>query len=229
MKVFAYCRVSSESQATDDKDGLRRQREAITNSAASNGMTVDHWYEDAGVSGTRQWFERPAFREMCEVMKPGDVLYVEDLDRLSRKTMAALIIFDHLEHLQVRLFTASSGKIDNDPMATFMREIVSATASYVRYMLVTRLKAAKVALRAKGRRTDGRLPYGSCKDLDQRAMELRGIAMMVQMRDAGAQLSEIASALDAAGIKPRESQKWAATTISEIVRRAKKAQRAQAA
>jgi Resolvase, N terminal domain len=46
-KAFIYCRVSSPGQRSDARDGLPRQREAITKYAVANGIRVVEWFEDA--------------------------------------------------------------------------------------------------------------------------------------------------------------------------------------
>jgi DNA invertase Pin-like site-specific DNA recombinase len=62
--VIGYARVSTESQAVEDKSSLADQRAAISALAARLGRTLDpaHVFEDAGASG--QTADRPGFMRL---------------------------------------------------------------------------------------------------------------------------------------------------------------------
>src|ERR1700693_6439656 len=79
-KAFGYLRVSGKSQVAGD--GFPRQKKAIKEWAAANGVTIVRWFEEKGVTGSL--LERPALSEMMIALMSNGVQFVvvEKLDRL---------------------------------------------------------------------------------------------------------------------------------------------------
>src|SRR5690348_10447545 len=85
--AVGYCRVSTESQAREDRTSLADQRDAVEALATRIGraLTSDSWFVDAGVSGADAE-GRSAFMRLvayCEahrrpVRSPGYVLVLND-------------------------------------------------------------------------------------------------------------------------------------------------------
>jgi DNA invertase Pin-like site-specific DNA recombinase len=214
-KTYAYLRVSGDSQAAEDKNGVQRQEDACNRLAGLLGRTVDRFYRDLGVSGTLHWADRPAFREMRAQMQAGDVLLCEDLDRIGRDLMQIMIVMTDMEQIGVTVYTANQNELKSDPTSKFMRHVIGATAEYVKMVVVQRLNVAKAAAKAKGKRVDGRKRYGSY------AHEQAGLRMILDMSERGSTLQEICDALYAAGIRPRGSAKsqparWALSSIRKV-------------
>ena len=69
--TYGYIRVSTVAQHDD------RQRIAM----AEYGVTADHLFVDKQ-SGKN--FDRPAYMDMMAVLKPGDTVVVQSIDRLGR-------------------------------------------------------------------------------------------------------------------------------------------------
>ena len=61
MNVIAYIRVSTDGQVGEDKFGLERQEEIISDYCLKNDMTIVKWFRDEGESGAK---ERPGFDEI---------------------------------------------------------------------------------------------------------------------------------------------------------------------
>ncbi|ACA21127.1 Resolvase domain [Methylobacterium sp. 4-46] len=79
MHVRAYLRASTDEQ---DAQRARGQLEAF---AAERGLRIAAWYAETE-SGAR--LERPALFRLLSDAHPGDVLLIEQVDRLSRLTVA---------------------------------------------------------------------------------------------------------------------------------------------
>src|SRR5271167_3787443 len=81
--VVAYCRVSTEEQATSGL-GLAAQEAAIRGECERRGMPVVALHTDAGMSGKS--LVRPALSEALADLEGGrgSVLMVAKLDRLTR-------------------------------------------------------------------------------------------------------------------------------------------------
>jgi DNA invertase Pin-like site-specific DNA recombinase len=84
----AYLRAS-----TDDQDA-NRAREQLTAFAAERGLVIAAWYVE-NESGTR--LDRPELFRLLADAQPGDILLVEQVDRLSRLTA------QDWEHLKTEL------------------------------------------------------------------------------------------------------------------------------
>ena len=224
--TWIYLRVSGESQAAEGKDGVNRQKEACEAVAKALEATDIEYVYDLGVSGKTPGHQRPGFLAMRRKMKRGDVLIAENLDRIGRDTIVTLVIMDDLEELGVTVYTSRGEQLRNDGESKFMREIIAATASYNRYMLVARMATAKINLKAKDstRKTDGRYPYGHHPQFPYEAEGLRIIMAMAAER---ATLKAIADALWDAKIPPRgkvsekglQMSRWSLRTLWSIVQR----------
>lgn len=62
IDTVAYCRVSTEEQARDDRASMQQQREACLALATRLGRQVSTWFEDPGASGGTA--KRPGFQAM---------------------------------------------------------------------------------------------------------------------------------------------------------------------
>lgn len=82
-KVMAYCRVSTEEQASSGL-GMAAQLAAIEGEALKRGWVVE-WHCDDGFSAKD--LRRPALARLLFDISAGDVLVVAKLDRLSRSLM----------------------------------------------------------------------------------------------------------------------------------------------
>ena len=124
MKKYGYIRVS----ATDQKEN--RQLDAM----AALGILKTHIYIDKQ-SGAN--FDRPSYRRLLKKLKPGDLLYIESIDRLGR---------DHYREIQEqwRILTKDKGvdivvldmplldtRREKDLMGTFVADLVLQILSFL--------------------------------------------------------------------------------------------------
>lgn len=77
-RVFAYCRVSTLEQTTENQ---RREIEAAGFAVKPQRLIEEH------ISGSVAASERPGFASLIDRMENGDVLIVTKLDRLGRNAM----------------------------------------------------------------------------------------------------------------------------------------------
>ena len=87
-RAFGYVRVSSASQAADDRDGIPRQKETIRRWATANGVRIVEWFTDA-YSGAKELEDRTQFQRMLLALHGDSVklVVIEKLDRLARDLM----------------------------------------------------------------------------------------------------------------------------------------------
>ena len=214
-RTWAYLRVSGESQATEDKDGLLRQRLACEAEAARRGWRIARIFEDRGVSGTHELANRPALRDLRFVARRGDVVLVEKADRLARDLAVFCMIRKDLTDLGVQIISADGSRDLGDPTPTekMITDIMAVIAEYERSVIVGRMTAAKRRKREQGIRVDGPKPYGTHPGEDV------AVSMIRELAGQGMTLASIASRLEEMGIRPRRSASWPLTTISKIARR----------
>ena len=90
-----YVRLSRD----DDKKNyasIKHQKLIITQYAAEQGIVIDRWYEDDGVSG--YIFDRPEFKQMMEDLdKDIERVFVKDFSRLGRHNAKVLLLLDEFQ------------------------------------------------------------------------------------------------------------------------------------
>src|SRR5260370_292909 len=97
IKAFAYLRVSGKGQL--DGDGFTRQRAAIESYAKAHGIKIVRFFEELGVSGTKDMDARPALQETLVALLSNGVktVLIEKLDRLARDLMVQEAIIKDLK------------------------------------------------------------------------------------------------------------------------------------
>jgi len=216
-RAFGYCRVSSAGQASDDRDGIPRQKESIRKYAAANDIRIVQWFEDA-FTGTRELDHRPALQAMLSALDGNDVklVVIEKLDRLARDLMIQESILKDLQRNGFELVsTLEPDLCSKDPTRVLMRQILGAFAEYEAKMIVLKLRGARQRARAKDpTRHEGRKCFG------QHAGEAETVERIFTLRDSGHNLTQIAAQLMAESLPTRDGGVWRGSQISRILRRA---------
>lgn len=216
MTAYAYLRVSTDQQA-ESKLGLLAQRDAC-----ERAYTIAAVYSDEGVSGKTGLDRRPALLEAISELGKGDLLVVAKRDRLGRDPMVVAMIEAAVKRKGARIISvAGEGTESDSPTDILMRRMVDAFAEYERLIIAARTKAALQAKKSRGERV-GSLPYGYKLDGDGKTLvedeqEQQAIKLINELHARGLSLRNIASRLEAIGLKPR-GDKWHAQTISNILK-----------
>lgn len=92
MTVYAYLRVSTGKQDVDN------QRFEIENYAKRNGLKIDEWRADNGISGTVDYRKRK-IGTIIDECKEGDIIIISEISRLGRKL---LMIMEELNKIMQR-------------------------------------------------------------------------------------------------------------------------------
>ncbi|KWA45806.1 resolvase [Burkholderia multivorans] len=146
-RVFAYCRVSTLDQTTENQ---RREIEAA-------GFSIDkRRIIEESISGSVAASERPGFVRLLDRLEAGDVLVVTKLDRLGRNAMDVRATVERLAALGVRVHCLALGGVNLTSAAGKMTMgVISAVAEFERDLLIERTQAginrAKAAGKAFGR------------------------------------------------------------------------------
>jgi len=139
-RLFAYCRVSTDGQTTDNQAG----------EIAAAGFAVDPKRVICEtVSGSQAAQLRPGFAKLLERLESGDVLVVTKLDRLGRSAVDVRNTVDHLAALGVRVHCLALGGVDLTSAAGKMTMQVLAAVAEFELDLI-RERTATGLTRAKG-------------------------------------------------------------------------------
>lgn len=142
-RTFAYCRVSTADQITDNQV---REIEAA-------GFTVEPKRVIAEtVSGSTAAMERKGFARLVDRMEAGDVLIVTKLDRLGRNAMDVRATVEMLAKEGVRVHCLALGCIDlTSPAGKMTMSVIAAVAEFERDLLVERTQAGLARAKAEGK------------------------------------------------------------------------------
>ena len=217
MKAYSYVRVSGAAQVAGD--GFPRQREAIANYAAANGIEIVREYAEEGVTGKMEAVDRPAWFAMLAAIKANGVrtIIIERLDRLARDLLVQEHIVRDLQHENIKLVSVYEPDLGStDPTRVLMRQVMGAIAEYDRKMIVLKLRGARQRKKAATGKCEGAKPFGSHPDKPEESPVLQRI---IAMWKSGTKYTHIAERLNAEQIPGRRG-KWNPGTIYRIIRKA---------
>jgi len=172
-RVFAYCRVSTTDQTT--------QNQSLEIQAAGFAIQSHRLIEES-ISGSVAAKERPGFNKLIERLEEGDVLVVTKLDRLGRNAMDVRATVEHLSNSGVRVHCLALGGVDLTSSAGKMTmQVIAAVAEFERDLLIERTQAGISRAKAAGKQF-GRPP----------ALNAEARADVVKRLAAGSNVSELA-------------------------------------
>jgi DNA invertase Pin-like site-specific DNA recombinase len=213
-RCYAYLRVSSPGQV--EGDGFERQLIAVRDYARANGIRIAKIFREEGVKGTKDLENRPALQEVLIALHSNGVklVLIEKLDRLARDLMIQESIIADMERHGFEVRSVMEPDLcSGDPSRTLIRQILGAFAQYERTMIVTKLRGARMRMRAKTGRCEGRKPYGT------RPGEAEVIARMKELRARGSSVTKITDAINREA-KPRTGKQFYAANVGRILRTA---------
>ncbi|HEY2452123.1 MAG TPA: recombinase family protein [Scandinavium sp.] len=143
-RVFAYCRVSTLEQITENQ---RREIEAAGFAVKSQRLIEEH------ISGSVAASERPGFSKLLDRMENGDVLIVTKLDRLGRNAMDIRKTVEQLAASDIRVHCLALGGVDlTSPAGKMTMQVISAVAEFERDLLLERTHSGIARAKAAGKR-----------------------------------------------------------------------------
>ncbi len=144
MVTFGYARVS-----TDDQDASA-QRQALVGA----GCDPAHTFVETASGG--RW-SRPELHRLLDRLRPGDVVLVWKLDRLSRSLKDLLTIIERIEEAGAGFRSLTEAVDTTSPAGRMLMQMLGAFAEFEREMIRERTRAGLQAARADGR-VGGRRP-----------------------------------------------------------------------
>lgn len=142
-RVFAYCRVSTPDQTTENQ--LQEIAGAGFAVAPQRAITET-------ISGSVEASQRPGFASLLVKMEAGDVLVVTKLDRLGRNAMDVRATMDRLEAMGIRVHCLALGGMDlTSPAGKMTMGVINAVAEFERDLLIERTQAGLSRAKAEGK------------------------------------------------------------------------------
>lgn len=142
-RVFAYCRVSTSDQTTDNQ--LVEIKGAGFDIEARRVITET-------ISGSVATSKRPGFSRLIDKLETGDVLIVTKLDRLGRNAMDVRATVEQLEAMGVRVHCLALGGVDlTSPAGKMTMQVINAVAEFERDLLIERTNAGILRAKAEGK------------------------------------------------------------------------------
>ena len=157
-RVFAYCRVSTSDQTTDNQV----QEIAAAGYAVAPQRTITET-----VSGSVAASEREGWGRLFNKLESGDVLIVTKLDRLGRNAMDVRATIEGLSGMGVRVHCLALGGMDlTSPAGKMTMGVINAMAEFERDLLIERTHAGLSRAKAQGK------TLGRPQSLDQEQSEV---------------------------------------------------------
>lgn len=142
-RVFAYCRVSTSDQTTENQ----------VLEVRSAGFNIEpRRVVSECVSGSVAAKQRAGFSKLLDRLETGDVLVVTKLDRLGRNAMDVRATVEELTTMGVRVHCLALGGADLTSAAGKMTmSVLSAVAEFERDLLLERTAAGLARARDAGK------------------------------------------------------------------------------
>lgn len=202
-----------------------------------NGWEIIGEFAEPGVSA-RSADDRPqlqlAMRMAC---RRKATLVVWSLSRFARNTRDAIVLIERLNDARANWCSVSEGLDTNTPMGRVIYKIMAVIAEFEREMINERTSSAMLRHQRNGRQMSRWCPFGWKPGkietrLDPRSGERKKMRMMVpdpeqqetirmimEARNRGMGIRQVAKMLDEMGRKPARAEKWHQQQIAEIERR----------
>lgn len=205
MTVYAYCRVSTGGQG-DSGLGMEAQQVRLAEECARRGWDAPKFVCEVESAKS---LKRPKLQAILASIKHGDVIMSAKLDRLSRSVydFSSLMAQSTAKGWEIILLEPS---VDTTtPHGKFTANIFAAVAELERELISQRTKEALAILKKNGVR------LGAAPQIDPE-VERR----IVNERDAGFTLRQIAEGLDLDSVPTVKGGSWEVSTIQRVLSRA---------
>lgn len=132
-RVFAYCRVSTSEQSTENQ---------VMEIAAAGFLVEPQRIIAETVSGSTAAFQRKEFARLVDRLEHGDILIVTKLCRLGRNAMDVRASVEKLAAGGIRVHCLALGGVDlTSPAGKMTMGVIATVAEFERDLLIERTKS----------------------------------------------------------------------------------------
>ncbi len=220
--IVAYLRVSTREQGLEGLS-IAAQRATVTAYASRGDSSVLAWYEEVETGRKDGLSNRPQLvRAVAHARRSSAVLVIARIDRLARSVFVT-----------AQLMTSGVDFVacDNPHASRLTIHILAAMAEHESRLISERVKAAFVALRARGHifkatrhltpeeRHRGQLAAGRASIARAREAYADLVPLIREMRERGETLRAIAAELDRHGHNTTGGGRWNGATVHRLLKR----------
>ena len=220
--VVAYCRVSTDAQAGEDRFGLAAQIKQIEDYAREHDLTILAWYVDEGVSGAEE--ERPEFDRLLFgeniVNPPIEAVVVAKNDRVARDINIYFYYKMLLKKKNIQLISTSEDFGQFGVFSNMLEAFILTVAELERDNITKRTSVGRQVKAARGGYSGGRPPFGyTPKDgvLVIVPEEAEVVNIIFEMKDKGATYKEVVDYLNALGKTNKSGGMFSISTVQVIL------------
>jgi len=221
MAIYAYLRLSTDE--LKQTHSFNVQEQAINDYAKTHDLApIESYFKDT-MSGA-ELTKRTALMELLGLIKKGDKVIIQKLDRLSRDTLQTGWIRTEIVRRGAELVIVETTADSNDPLGVLMEQIITAFAQYERQMIKSRIQSTLDLKKAKGEKLGGSVPFGYSVVLEQGIKKLvpcekeqRVIASIKRYHVKGLSLRAIADKLKSKGVTTKTGREFKAMQIKRVI------------
>lgn len=142
-RTFAYCRVSTADQTTDNQ---------VQEIEVAGFKVEEKRVVAETVSGSVPAMERKGFARLVDRLEAGDILIVTKLDRLGRNAMDVRATVDRLAADGIKVHCLALGGVDlTSPAGRMTMSVIAAVAEFERDLLIERTQSGLARAKAAGK------------------------------------------------------------------------------
>lgn len=142
-RTFAYVRVSTNGQTTENQIGEIRQAGFDIHARRVVSETV---------SGSMAAAQREGFARLLDRMEEGDILVVTKMDRLGRNSMDVRTTVELLAGMGVKVHCLALGGVDlTSSTGRMTMSVINAVAEFERDLLIERTQAGLMRAKEQGK------------------------------------------------------------------------------
>ena len=190
-RTFAYCRVSTVDQTTDNQV---REIEAAGFTVQPKRIITET------VSGSLPAMERKGFTKLLDRLDSGDVLIVTKLDRLGRNAMDVRATVEKLATEGIKVHCLALGGTDlTSPAGKMTMGVIAAVAEFERDLLIERTQAGLSRAKAEGKRLGRPMALTDRQQAEIAEKRKAGISLRALAKEYGTSLASVQRAEARAG------------------------------
>lgn len=221
IEAIGYVRVSTGEQA-DSGLGLEAQRQKIKFQCEANGWNLLRLHEDPGF--TAKNLDRPGLRAALAELKPGRVLVVLKLDRLTRSVRDLGELTEIIDEagadwasVQEKFdTTTATGRLQLSIMvllSQWEREVISERTTDA--LAVRKIENKRLGTTPLGYKT---IEEDGVKRIVVDEEEMKAVKLARELHAGHLSLRRIAALLDEAGFKTKRGGKWHSMTVHKLLK-----------
>lgn len=219
LRAACYIRVSTEEQAREGVS-LAVQEERLRAFVIAKGWDLVELFRDEGESAKN--LNRPAIQQLLSRLRSRqfDVVIIYKLDRLTRSVKDLGHLLEVFQKAKVAVSSLEESIDTTTATGKLLVNILGSVAQWEREANAERTRSAIHYMRAQ-LQAYSPTPYGFRRAGDRLIAlpaEQRAVALMRQLRAAGASLRAIARELSRKGIASRGGRPWHPDVIARILR-----------